>query len=177
MTTDPLIEDLRRWGLATAARYARHHDGRGAGDNVLAKTFKVANGKKVDREIVKRDGTDRRRLMAARAGVQGLNIVPLWSCDPVRAANDASPPLDLEPVHVDPGVPDELRWVDRALSQMQRQHPLRARCVLEEFSGTGTQRMKAGRVQHDYGGKLSVWQYRREVERGVEWLRGSAQAA
>ena len=176
MADDMLIAELRRWGIATASRFAYQRDGRGTGDSVLSKTFQVPNGKKVERELVRRDGSDRRELMARRAGVKGLAILPMWACDPVRAANDADPPHEREPVHIDVGIPDDLSWIDRALSQMSRQHPVRALCIREEYTGQGTQRMKAARVERIYGGTLTVRQYRYELQRGLDWMRGSIAA-
>lgn len=172
-----LNDQLKRWGAATVNRFALHRDGPSAGDNVLAKTFKVANGKKLDRELLKRDGSSRRAIMAARTGVPGLSVVPKWSCDPIRASNDADYPHERAAVCVDVGIPDDLRWIDRALSQMSRQHAIRAMIVREEFTGQGTQRMKAMRVQRAYGGQLSVRQYRYELQRALDWLRGAQEAA
>lgn len=185
MTENPediLRAQLKRWGIATVNRYARRLDGPSAGDSVLAKTFKVANGKKVDRELVKRDGSDRRAIMATAAnrsrdgkGV-GLVAVPKWACEPIRAANDADPPHDREPVAVDVGIPEELRWLDRAISQMERQHPIRAKCLREEFTGQGSQRIKAARVAEFLEGGFTVWMYRKEIERGVQWILGAKDA-
>jgi hypothetical protein len=175
--TDTLHDQLKRWGMATVNRYAANEDGPSAGDSVLGRTFKVANGKKLDRELLKRDGSSRRAIMAARAGVEtGLSVVPKWACDPIRSKNDADYPHDRPVARVDLGIPDDLRWIDRALAQMARQHAVRALCIREEFTGQGTQRMKAMRVQRALGGKFTVWMYRKEIERGLEWMRGSKAA-
>lgn len=180
MTEDELKAELKRWGQATVSRFARQLDGPTAGDHILAKQRDLGMKSKLkrydDHEPVKRDGSSRRRTMAAAAGVGGLTMLPMWACDPVRAANDASPPHDLEPVFIDVGVPDELRWVDQALGRMLVTHPLRARILREEFTGTGTQRMKAARVERDYGGKLSVRQYRLELQRALDWMGGKRAA-
>lgn len=173
--TDDLNAQLKRWGMATVNRYAANEDGPSKGDSVLGRTFKVANGKKLDRDLLKRDGSSRRAIMAREA--PGLRLVPKWACDPIPARNDAGNPRDIRTERIDIGIPDELRWIDRALSQMSRQHPMRAQCVREEFTGQGTQRMKAGRVERLYGGKLSVRQYRYELQRGLDWLRGAREAA
>ena len=41
-------------------------------------------------DLVGRDGESRRRFMAARSGVQGMQLLPTWAVDPIRAVNDAS---------------------------------------------------------------------------------------
>lgn len=176
---DQVREELRRWGVATANRYARQWDGPTAGDNVLA-SFKVKPGTKLERQPVGRDGTDRRRLMAQRACAgtkMRLGVLPMWSCDPIRASNDADRPHERGSSAVDHGIPDELRWVDRALAAMARTAPMRANVIREEFTGTGTQRMKARRLELVYAGRLSVRQYRLELEKGLQWLSGQRAAA
>lgn len=70
------------------------------------------------------------------------------------------------------GVPDELRWIDRALAQLSRETPMRALILREEFCGVGTHRMKAARIEHQYGGTLTVRQYRYELQRALDWMRG-----
>jgi len=123
-------------------------------------------------DLVGRDGTDRRRLLAAAAGVKGLRMVPMWAADPIRASNDASHPHDLPEVAVDIGIPDELRWIDRALASMERQYPLRALILRTEFTVSASQAVKARMVAEKYGGTLSVWQYRRELQMGGRLATG-----
>lgn len=127
-------------------------------------------------DLVGRDGESRRRLMAARSGVQGMQMLPTWAVDPVRAANDADKPHDNAEIAVDMGTPDELRWVDRALASMQRQHPLRALIVRTEFTVSASQAVKARIVAEQYGGSLSVRQYRYELGKGIDWAKGRAAA-
>lgn len=156
-----------------------------------------------DHEIVGRDGEERRRYMAAKASMDRcagcgallspterkcpvcgaahagaklrLAVLPMWAVDPIPARNDAARPFDREPIPVDL-VPDDLQWINRALARLAREFPLREMIVREEFCGTGTHEMKAGRVQQRYGGKLTVRQYRTELQRALEWIRGSKAA-
>lgn len=175
--TDPLTEELRRWGHAQVNRFALSRADRSV--HVLDKVRDHAplTRERAIKDLVGRDGTARRRPMAAGAGVKGLSIAPLWAADPIRASNDADHPHDNPEIAVDVGVPDELRWVDRAMASMNRQYPLRALILSTEFTVSATQAVKARMVAEKYGGTLSVWQYRRELQRGVDWLRGTADAA
>jgi hypothetical protein len=170
--TDPLTEELRRWGHAQVNRFALSRADRSV--HVLDKVRDHApmTRERAIQDLVGRDGKDRRRLLAAGAGVKGLRMVPMWAADPIRASNDASHPHDLPEVAVDIGIPDELRWIDRALASMERQHPMRALIVRTEFTVSASQAVKARMVAEKYGGTLSVWQYRRELQRGVDFMGG-----
>lgn len=174
MIDDELKAQLKRWGYATVTRFAANDDGPSMGDSVLVSVREMGAGPKQqardDRDLVKRDGDARLRHMARYAGVQGLTKLPSWSCDPIRARNDADRPHTRHAV-VDIGIPDDLRWIESAVAVMSRQFPIRAAVLREEFCETGTQRAKAARVAARYGGKLSVWLYRRELAMGLEWLR------
>lgn len=110
--------------------------------------------------------------MAAGAGVKVLRIVPLWAADPIRASNDADHPYDNPEIAVDVGVPDELRWIDRAQASMEWQCPTRALIVRTEFTVSASQVVKARMVAGKYGRTLSVWQYRRELQRRVDFIGG-----
>lgn len=169
---DPLTEQLRRWGHAQVNRFALSRADRSA--HVLDKVRDHAplTRKRALQDLVGRDGESRRRFMAARSGVQGMQILPTWAVDPIRAANDASHPQDLPEIAVDVGIPDELRWVDRALASMARQYPLRALIVRTEFTVSASQAVKARMVAEQYGGELSIWQYRRELQRGIDFVGG-----
>lgn len=171
-TTDPLTEELRRWGHAQVNRFALCKADRSV--HVLDKVRDHAplTRERALQDLVGRDGRDRRRLMAAGTGVKGLRILPLWAADPIRASNDASHPHDLPEVAVDVGIPDELRWIDRALASMERQYPMRALILRTEFTASASQAVKARMVAEQYGGTLSVWQYRRELQRGVDFMGG-----
>ncbi|WP_241201175.1 hypothetical protein [Lysobacter enzymogenes] len=134
------------------------------------------------KQLIGRDGRSRRRLMARqlydeRSGAQILDMVPTWACDPMPARNDAGPPRDLrlgDGAAVDHGTPDDLRWIDIALSELERsgETPVRALIIREEFCGVGTQADKAASVARKYGGSLTLRQYRNELGRALDWMRG-----
>lgn len=170
--TDPLTEELRRWGHAQVNRFALSRADRSV--HVLDKVRDHAplTRERAIQDLVGRDGTDRRRLMAAGAGVKGLRIAPLWAADPIRASNDADHPHDNPEIAVDVGVPDELRWIDRALASMERQYPMRALIIRTEFTVSASQAVKARMVAEKYGGTLSVRQYRYELAKALDWTRG-----
>ena len=171
-SNDPLTEELRRWGHAQVNRFALSRADRSV--HVLDKVRDHAplTRERAARDLVARDGGDRRRFMAARSGVAGMGMLPMWAVDPVRASNDADHPHDNPEIAVDTGTPDELRWVDRALASMARQFPLRALIVRTEFTVSASQAVKARMVAEQYGGVLSIWQYRRELQRGVDFMGG-----
>ncbi|HEL3778659.1 TPA: hypothetical protein UOA91_002911 [Stenotrophomonas maltophilia] len=170
--TDPLTEELRRWGHAQVNRFALSRAHRSV--HVLDKVRDHApqTRERAIQDLVGRYGTDRRRLMAAGTGVKGLRIVPLWAADPIRASNDADHPHDNPEIAVDVGVPDELRWIDRALASMERQYPMRALIVRTEFTVSASQAVKARMVAEQYGGILTLRQYRYELSKGLDWCRG-----
>jgi hypothetical protein len=171
-----LTEQLKRWGYYTVNRIALNDDGPSAGDSVLAKKRNEAPGTKenFERELVGRGGEERRRYMARKSGVPSMSIAPLWSCDPVPARNDAGIPRETGRALVELDIPEDLRWIDRALSEMARRHPLREKVVREHFCGVGSHEKKAAAVRSQYGGRLSVWQYRRELQRAYDWLLAKA---
>lgn len=169
---DTLRELLRRWGYAVVNRFGSY-DEEGGEESILSKNRNLAPGTKENflRQLVGRDGFDRRSFMAQNVRVEGMEILPGWACDPVRATNDADLPHERQAV-VDIGIPDDLRWIDSAVASLERQSPLRAMILREQFCGTGTQQEKAARVQARYGGALSLRQYRYELARGLDWMRG-----
>lgn len=173
---DELTKQLRRWGHAQVNRFALSRADRSV--HVLDKVRDHApqTRERALQDLVGRDGAERRRFMAAHSGVQGMRMLPLWAVDPIRASNDADHPHDNPEIAVDVGIPDDLRWVDRALASMARQYPLRELIVRTEFTVSASQAVKARMVAERYGGSLSVWQYRRELQRAVDWFNG-AQAA
>lgn len=179
MTRDPLREQFDAWGHATATRFAVNEDGPGQGDSVLARQRELGMRSRLKREaehqIVGRDGGERRRFMAAKiaadsGGKLKLGTLPMWAVDPIPSRNDADRPHDNARAVIDIGIPDELMWIERAYSQLKRQHPLRALCFYEEFCTPGTQEAKAARVAKAYGGKLSKQQYWRELQRAIDWM-------
>lgn len=173
---DPIIEQLRRWGAAQVNRYALCRSDRSR--HVLEQARDLAPGtmERALRQLVGRDGRSRRKFMAERSGVQGMRILPVWAVDPVRAANDADKPHDNPEVAVDMGIPDDLRWLDRAIASMARQYPLRALIVRTEYTVAASQAAKARMVRDQYGGSLTLRQYRYELARALDWVRGSMAA-
>lgn len=169
---DYLTDQLRRWGYAQANRYAFSRGARSVHALEQARDLAPGTVENAMRDLVGRDGSDRRRFMAARSGVEGLAILPQWAVDAIRASNDAGKPRDNPEIAVDIGIPDDLRWVDRALAGLARATPLRELIVRTEFTVSASQSVKARMVAEQYGGKLSVWQYRRELQRGLDFMGG-----
>lgn len=173
---DPLTEQLRRWGHAQVNRFALSR-----GDRSMHVVDKVRDHapltlERAARELVGRDGAERSRFMAARSGVQGMSMLPMWAVSPIRSANDADHPHDNPEIAVDTGTPDELRWVDRAMASMHRQYPLPALILRTEFTVSASQAVKARIVAEQYGGALTVRQYRYEMGRALDSTRGTAAA-
>jgi len=102
-----------------------------------------------------------------------MGMLPMWAVSPIRSANDADHPHDNPEIAVDTGTPHELRWVDRAMASMHRQYPLRALILRTKFTVSASQAVKARMVAEEYGGALSIWQYRRELQRAVDWFNGA----
>jgi len=175
-----LKEDLKFWGFYQNNRYCDEptDDGRSArDDHPIARATQFAPGTraKADRKLIGRDGGDRRRMMGASAGLRDqrgrLLAVPLWMVDPIPCKETNIPAPRSPTAAVDRGSPDRLRWIDQALSELSRQNKVRALCVREEFTGNGNnQHSKAESVARQYGGALTVWQYRKELQRGMSYL-------
>ncbi len=174
--TDPLTEELRRWGHAQVNRFALSRADRSV--HVLDKVRDHAplTRERALQDLVGRDGAERRRFMAERSGVKGMAMLPIWAVDPIRASNDADHPHDNPEIAVDVGVPDELRWIDRALASMERQYPMRALILRTEFTVSASQAVKARMVGEKYDGKLTLRQYRYELGRGIDSMRGAMAA-
>ncbi|MBH1839365.1 hypothetical protein I5W21_06845 [Stenotrophomonas maltophilia] len=166
--TDPLTEELRRWGHAQVNRFALSRAYRSVHVPDKVRDHGPLTRERAIQDLVGRDGTDRGRLMAAGASVKGLRIVPLWAADPIRASNDADHPHDNTEIAVDVGVPDELRWIDRALASMEQQDPMRALIVRTAFTLSVSQAVKARMVAEKYGGSLTIRQYRYELGKALD---------
>lgn len=179
---DLLASQLKSWGFAKANRYTESiyaaHD---PGDHPIsrAREFAPMTRERAAKALAGR-GTDRRRLMAAYSsdGKFQLRILPEWAVDPIVCTESRiDGPIPMSPSRiravaaVDWAVPEELRWIDRAVAQLSRVSLICALCLETEFCETGTQVRKAEVVESRYGGKMSVWQYRRELARGLDWLR------
>ncbi|MFX3669780.1 hypothetical protein [Xanthomonas prunicola] len=169
---DPLLAELRRWGYAHANRYTLSRADRSRHVLENAKDYAPKTVEQAFRELVERDGRQRRRFMAERAGLTALGEIPAWAVDPVRARNDADRPHDNPEIAVDIGIPDDLRWIDRALASMSRQFPLRVLVMRTEFTVAASQAVKTRIVQEQYGGQLTLRQYRYELSKALDWFRG-----
>jgi hypothetical protein len=172
MKLDDLRLALRQWGIATANRYCMTRSDRT--EHMLDKAREMAPGTKENalRALVGRDGRDRRRLMAAGTGVDSMRLLPWWAADPIPASNDAQRPHDRAEIAFDQGIPDELMWVERAVAQLTRQYPLRGLVVRTEYTISTSQESKARMVREEYGGSLTLRQYRLELHRSWDWLAG-----
>jgi len=123
-----------------------------------------------------RDGRARRKLMANAIneglpkGVTRISVAPQWSCDPVRC----TPTRTSGPVTavVDVGVPKHLQWVEDAMMQLYRQNTRRGLVLRIEYTGFGFQSDKAIQVGAALGETMTVRQYRMELDKAREWLRG-----
>lgn len=173
---DPIIEDLRRWGVAQANRYAFSRSSGRVHALETARDMAPGTRENAMRDLVGRDGSSRRRFMAERTGVDRLAMLPTWAVDPVRSSNDADRPHDNPEIAVDVGVPDDLRWIDRALASISRQSPLRELIIRTEYTVSASQAAKAAMVRRSYGGSLTLRQYRYELGRGLDLMRGKAAA-
>lgn len=181
MQRDEVKAVLRAWGIAVVNRFAVCKADRSV--HMLDKARDLAPGTRENavRLLVDRDGRDRRRRMAAAACSGSdklkLTILPKWSCEPVRAANDADRPHDNPEIAVDQGIPDDLRWVDTAVNSIERQNPLRGLVVRTEFTVSASQKVKARMVAETYEGVFTKAMYRRELDKAIDliaWERDRA---
>lgn len=169
---DPMVQALRAWGHAQANRYALSHADRSVHVLDKARDFAPGTKERALRDLVGRDGTERRRFMARRSGVDAMHILPTWAVDPIRSTNNADRPHDNPEIAVDVGIPDNLRWVESAIAAMMRQNPLRGLIVHTEYTVAASQAVKARMVAEKYGGSLTLRQYRYELGRSLDLLRG-----
>lgn len=177
---------MKRWASAKSWRLERQE----AGPHALsrAREFAPMTREKAQKRLMGRDGISRRLMMGAAAGRVMVNPagqvvrvlpVPIWACDPVPSRNDAGNGGSEAPIGpqsaawVDP-TPDDLRWIDEALAQLSRVNRMRMLVLREEFMGTGTQRMKAARLEAEYGGSLTVWQYRTELTKALAFVEAKS---
>lgn len=141
---------------------------------IAAAEAEAARAASVRRDIVPRDGSSRRMLMGLAAGLttpEGKpRALPMEFVDPIPCKE--SPAVRGAAVHH--GSPDEYRWIDRAMSRLYRANRMRALIVREEYAGArGSQKKKAAAVSAAYGAELTVWQYRKELEKGLAFLEAS----
>jgi hypothetical protein len=185
---DELVKQLRSWGFAKVNRYAAANDGEpraAVPDHPImrARRFEMSKTEFL-RKIAGRDGEARRRRMAAGLGATGIRILPEWAADavPCNETRVAGPLPSPSPAggrvvaSIDPGVPEDLRWIDRAFAALARENLMRSQILQEEYTGVGTQEEKAKRLCARHGVKLSVDQYQRELRRALDFMRGKRAA-
>lgn len=178
---DRLTASLRQWGQAQATRYDLMVN-KPRRTHALDRALDFAPGTRAIalKRLATRDGRSRREIMAAAACVPGLRFTPQWSSDPIpcsethkRAPRESIADATARAgAMVDNGTPDELRWIDRALGKLALENRMWAMVVRAEFTTPGPQTKKAARVQYEYGGELSLRQYRRALRRALDWLGG-----
>lgn len=178
MTTE-LIRQLRAWGFHMSG--GRPDGAEKVAPDVhplsKAREFAPMTRQRAARLLAGRDGSGRRKLMAqainATSGYPDLKtvrIAPVWSCDPVRCKQTGG---NGGGGYVQPEVPDDLKWIDRALAQIGRDAPVRAMVLRTELIEGGSHRRKAGVVSEAYGGNFTVRQYRYELQRAMDFMRGT----
>lgn len=174
-----LEKQLHRWGLVkTYVEETRQEVIENPRQHIIERTRRFAplTRKKAAVKLAKRDGADRRRIIARKAGIKGLGIVPKWSTDPIRcSATRKGQFAATRDVQIE--MPAELAWIDRALIAMKSKAPVAALVLRIEFTHDGTQRDRAAAAQRAYGGELTYWQYRKELERALSLLEGFTMAA
>lgn len=189
MTPKEVREILREWGLATVNRYCYSHSERSTHKLQQARDMAPGTKERAAKMLMGRDGTDRRRLMAAAAGVKGMDVAPMWSCDPIRASNDADHPHERAEIAVDVGIPEGLIGVDRAVTQLARRYPLRGSVVRTEYTVSAKQAAKVRIAVREFEKDmarllgvdpkpedenapvaLTLRQYRLELDKALEWL-------
>ena len=170
MQPDEIRAILREWGMATVNRYCVTRGDRSI--HVLSNVMDMRPKSKEDAErpLIPRDGTDRRKLMAKKTGIEGMTLLPMWAVDPIRSSNDAASPHEREEIAVDAGIPDRLMWVEREVASLRRAFPLRALVIRTEYTVSASQAVKAHMVQEEYGGTLTLRQYRAELEKSIDWF-------
>jgi hypothetical protein len=175
-----LIRELHRWAAYQAQRHrpfprASNDDAEdsGPGDHPLSRARQFAPGTRENaaKLLRGRDGTSRRQAMAAVAGVQGMNAVPVWACDPVpcKESRIAGP---LPMATIDHGIPAEVAWVERGLQSLRRRSPIEAIVLEVEVTVNASQLVKARIAAEKYGGHLSKWQYRRVLALALSFMEG-----
>jgi hypothetical protein len=176
VTEEQLLEQLRRWGaFKTLAKLRRQEVAPNPRQHIIdrVRRFAPLTSKRAKKTLLGRGGEARRRIVAAKAGVKGLYMVPKWSCDPIRCKQtNAGGGLIADEQLVE--MPVDLQWIDRALQALQQSAPILALIVRFEFTFDGTQRERAEAAQKRYGGELTYWQYRRELESALAMMRGFA---
>jgi hypothetical protein len=180
--SDDIEAQLRRWGLVkVCVKEVVEEAKENPRAHIIERTRRFAplTIKKAAKKLVRRDGTDRRRILAQAAGVRGMPVTPLWASDPINCAQTRkgqwARPKD------DPGpsitMPLELTWVDRALEALSKKSLVLGLVVRVEYTCGGTQQQRAMTARAQYGGELTYWQYRKQLARALALLEGFQMAA
>lgn len=172
MLASEMRKILKEWGVATVNRYCYTRADRSVHVLSQVRDMQPKSREDAERPLIPRDGSDRRRLMAAgipweKAGNK-MDKVPMWAADPIRASNDAGPPRDLPEIAHDAGIPDHLMWVEREIAAMRRKYPLRELIVRTEYTVAASQAVKLNMVKDEYGGELTLRQYQTELAKAVD---------
>ncbi len=174
MSQDDLIQQMQRWGLVkTFVQRDPAEPKPVLREHIIQRTRRFAplTRKRAAKQLVKRDGGARRRIVAKAAGVKGMGIVPKWSNDPIPCTETrCGRPTELKEVlHM----PAELQWIDAAVGKLTERAPILGLVVRAEFTGFGaTQKERAVDAQKKYGGDLTYWMYRRELDKALSYLEG-----
>lgn len=182
---DPLVRELRRWGYAQVNRYFQPEDSARTREHAISKAreFAPMTRERAAQKLAGRDGFSRRALMAQKHGVGAdgkpkMAVVPEWAVDPVPCTETRNNgPRTPGGGAVDLGIPDELRWVDRAIRRLAKVSEIRALVLRTEFTTAASYRVKAKLVEEQYGGRFSADMYRRELALALEFVRGGREAA
>jgi hypothetical protein len=178
MNREALIAELQAWGFAKTYVDQRREEVReNPRAHIIERLRRHAPGtlKRAQRVLIGRDGADRRRIMAEKASIRGVRVLPMWACDPVRCTATRKGQW-ARPQDVDLTMPPELAWVDVALSALGRQYPILELIVRTEFTHDGIQRERAMAAKRAYGGTLTYWQYRRRLDHAIGVLCAVAEA-
>lgn len=174
MNIDQLKIELARWAEFQSMRHqppAKDEDGPGFHPLSRAREFAPGTRQAAAKALKGRNGYGRLAYMGERgSAVSGSDIAPSWSCDPIVCTETRhyGPPL----ASIDRGIPPGWEWVDHGLAALQREHRVRAICVRVEVTVQASQGTKARIAAEEYGGHLSKWQYRRELQLGLSFMAG-----
>jgi len=175
MMADELDKTLRQWAAAQIGRHGAYvapedrDTGPGSHPISRAREFAPMTRSRAAARIAGRDGSDRRRTMAAVVAIKGLHLIPMAFCDPVRCVETRhSGPMQ----SVDQGIPTELKRVDRAVMDLYRIDTFKGLCVRLEYTGFGYQSDRAIEVGKALGAPVTLRQYRDGLRAGRQWLMG-----
>lgn len=173
MRHDEHIEELlRQWGAAQNGRvsWSERGEDREAPDvHPIARSIPFApkTRHRAALRLAGRDGESRLRLMASRAGVQGMRKVPTWAADPIRCKETRlSGPI----AAVDGGIPPNLMRVHQAMLDLYRRDPKRGLCLRLQYTMKLPHAELAERVSQAIGEPVNVRAYREELKMAREWV-------